>query len=95
VNLAGITPPLLHPGCLQFMLAERFDLLPTARFSAFGSETACVEWAHARAVFLRNELGRFLEQRIQQGQYDIDQALTLAREVLFESPQARSRGIAD
>ncbi len=95
LNLAGITPPLIHPGCLQSMLAERFDLLPTARFSAFGSEAACVEWAHARAVFVRNEQGRFLEQRIQQGQYDIDQALTLAREVLFESPQARSRGIAD
>jgi hypothetical protein len=50
--------------------------------------------AHERAVFLRNELGRFLDQRIQQGQYDIDQALTPALEALFESLQTRSRGIA-
>jgi hypothetical protein len=49
---------------------------------------------HERAVFLRNELGRFLDQRIQQGQYDIDQALKPALEAVFESLQTRSQGIA-
>ena len=53
----------------------------------FFSDAYCVEWTYAKAVIVRKQLAEVLAQKIDQGQYTVDEALAIARQILFETPQ--------
>ena len=42
---------------------------------------------YAKAAIVRKQLAQVLEQKIRQGQYTLDEALQIARAILFESSQ--------
>jgi hypothetical protein len=46
-----------------------------------------VEWTYAKARIIRKQLARVLAEKIDQGQYSMDEAIAVARAILFESPQ--------
>jgi hypothetical protein len=69
------------------MMAERLDMLPANKQIGFFSDAYCVEWTYAKAVLVRKQMARVLADRISQGQYSLDDALAIARAILFESPQ--------
>jgi hypothetical protein len=46
-----------------------------------------VEWVYGKAMIVRKELARALAKRIEAGQYTREDALAVARGILYESPR--------
>ena len=73
---------------LEHALAERLDMLPLNKQVGFFSDAYCIEWTYAKAVLVRKQLARVLAEKISQGQYDRELALSIARAILYETPQS-------
>lgn len=100
-SLAGYWWHNFFPDIIRQILTERLDMLPANKQIGFFSDAYCVEWTYAKAVLVRKQMAHVLAQKIEQGQYSRAEALSVARAILFESPQAllgmrpRSPGAAD
>jgi glucuronate isomerase len=86
-SLAGCWWHNFFPDTIRQILAERLDMLPANKQIAFFSDAYCVEWTYAKAVILRKQLARVLGEKISLGQFTADEALDVARTILFDSPQ--------
>ena len=76
------------PTVIRQVMAERLDMLASNRQIGFFSDAYCVDWAYAKAALVRKQLARVLAQRVRQGQYTLDEAESVARAILYESPLA-------
>ena len=63
-------------------------MLPVNKQVGFFSDAYCVEWTYAKTVLVRKQMALVLAERITQGQFSLDEALSIARSVLYESPQS-------
>jgi hypothetical protein len=88
ISLAGYWWHNLFPGVIRKVLRDRLDMLPLNRHVAFFSDAYCVEWSYAKAVIIREQVAAVLAEKVDQGQYRLDDALAIARAVLYETPQA-------
>jgi hypothetical protein len=88
LSLAGFWWHNFFPDAIRQVLAERLEMLPASRQVGFLSDAYGVEWTYAKAIIVRKQLARVLAERIERGQETFEEALALARAVLFESPQA-------
>jgi glucuronate isomerase len=86
-SLAGYWWHNFFPGTIRQVMAERLDMLPVNKQVGFFSDAYCVEWAHAKAVIVRKQMAHVLAEKIGQGQYSTEEAVSIARSILFESPQ--------
>jgi hypothetical protein len=86
-SLAGYWWHNFFPDVIRQVIAERLDMLPANRQIGFFSDAYCVEWSYAKAIIVRKQLARVLAEKVEQGQYTHDDALRIARAILFESPQ--------
>jgi hypothetical protein len=68
-------------------MADRLDMVAANRQVAFFSDAYTLEWTYAKAAIIRRQLAEVLAQKVSQGQYDVDDALAIARQILYESPQ--------
>jgi hypothetical protein len=75
------------PDTMQQVISERLDMLPTNRQVGFFSDAYCLEWTYAKAILVRKQLAAVLAQKVEQGQYSHEDALEIARAILFETPQ--------
>jgi len=87
-SLAGYWWHNFFPDVIRQVIAERLDMLPVNKQIGFFSDAYCVEWTYAKSILVRKQLASVLAQRMEQGQYSQDEALAIARAVLFESPQS-------
>jgi hypothetical protein len=87
LSLAGYWWHNFYPDTIRKVMCERLDMLPTNRQIGFFSDAYCVEWAYAKAAIVRRQMARVLAEKIGQGQYTRDEAIAVARAVLYESPQ--------
>jgi hypothetical protein len=87
ISLAGYWWHNLFPGIIRKVLRDRLDMLPLNRHIAFFSDAYCVEWSYAKAVIIRAQVADVLAEKVEQGQYSLDDALSIARQVLYETPQ--------
>jgi glucuronate isomerase len=87
VSLAGFWWHNLFPGIVQKVMRDRLDMLPLNKQVGFFSDAYCVEWSYAKAVIIRRQLAEVLAGKVAQGQYSVDEALDIAREILFVTPQ--------
>jgi glucuronate isomerase len=87
-SLAGYWWHNFFPDAIRQIIAERLDMLPLNRQVGFFSDAYCVEWVYAKAVIVRKQMARVLAEKMAQGQYSKEEALSVARAILFESPQA-------
>jgi len=87
LSLAGFWWHNFFPDTIRAVMTERLDMLPANKQAGFFSDAYCVEWSYAKAVIVRKQLARVLAEKIEQGQYTFDDALAIARAILFESPQ--------
>jgi glucuronate isomerase len=76
------------PPFVRQVIETRLDMLPLNKQIGFFSDAYCIDWAYAKAVMVRKQLAQVLAQKIQQGQYDTDTALGIARDLLFETPRS-------
>jgi glucuronate isomerase len=86
-SLAGYWWHNFFPDAIRQVMAERLDMLPANKQVGFFSDAYCVEWTYAKSVIVRRQLARVLAEKTQQGQYSMELALTVARSILFETPQ--------
>lgn len=86
-SLAGYWWHNFFPDTIRQIMAERLDMLPLNKQVGFFSDAYCVEWAYAKTRLVRAILADVLAANIERGRYTFDDALSIARAVLFESPQ--------
>jgi glucuronate isomerase len=87
-SLAGYWWHNFFPEIIRQIMAERLDMLPTNKQIGFFSDAYCVEWTYAKAIIVRQQLARVLAEKIDQDQYSLEEALAIARAILFESPKS-------
>jgi len=62
-------------------------MLASNKQIGFFSDAYCVDWAYAKSMMVRKQWAEVLAQKVKQGQYSIDEALSIAYQILYESPQ--------
>jgi len=87
LSLAGYWWHNFFPDVIRQVMAERLDMLPLNKQVGFFSDAYCVEWTYAKAVLVRKQLARVLAEKISQGQYNRELALSIVRAILYETPQ--------
>jgi hypothetical protein len=87
VSIAGYWWHNFYPGSIHQLIGERLDMLPTTSQCAFFSDAYCIEWAYAKVFMVRRQLAYALAERIERGQYSFEDALSIARSVLFDSAE--------
>ena len=85
--LAGYWWHNFFPGVIRQVMEERLDMLPVNKQIGFFSDAYSAEWTYAKATMVRNQLAQVLAQKIRQGQYTFDEAIAIARAILFDAPQ--------
>jgi hypothetical protein len=88
LSLAGYWWHNFFPDTIVQVIRERLEMLPTNKQVGFFSDAYCVEWAFAKAVLVRRQMARVLAEKVDQGQYSVEDALAIARAILYESPQS-------
>jgi len=85
--LAGYWWHNFFPGAIRQVMEERLDMLPVNKQLGFFSDAYCVDWAYAKAVMVRKLMAEVLAEKVALGQYTQDDAITVARAVVYESPR--------
>lgn len=85
LSLAGYWWHNFFPSIIRQVMEERLDMLPLNRQIGFFSDAYCAEWAYAKATIVRKQLAEVLARKISQGQYAIDEALSVARVILEQT----------
>ncbi len=86
-SLAGFWWHNFFPETIRHVLSERLDMLPSNRQIGFFSDAYVAEWAYAKAILVRKQMARVLGEKVAQGQYSFGEAMVIAREILWETPQ--------
>ncbi len=87
-SLAGFWWHNFFPGAIRHVLTERLDMVPVNKQVGFFSDAYVVEWSYAKALIVRKQMAQVLAEKVAQGQYTFDDAIWVAREILFETPQS-------
>lgn len=87
LSLAGYWWHNFFPGTIRKVMNERLDMLAANKQVGFFSDAYCVDWAYAKAFIVRKQLAEVLAGKIEQGQYTKTEALTIANQVLLETPK--------
>lgn len=87
LSLAGYWWHNFFPDVIRQVMSERLDMLPVNKQVGFFSDAYVVEWTYGKALLVRKQMAQVLAQRIKQGQYSRNDALDVARAILYETPQ--------
>jgi hypothetical protein len=85
--LAGYWWHNFFPSTIAQVIEERLDMLPMNKQIGFFSDAYCVEWLYAKSKLVRVEFANALANRIERGQYTLDEAVKIAKELLQETPK--------
>ncbi|MDB5351056.1 MAG: hypothetical protein JWN86_2303 [Planctomycetota bacterium] len=91
LSLAGYWWHNFFPDAIAQVIRERLDMLPANKQIGFFSDAYCVEWTYAKSMIVRKILARVLAEKMEVGQYSHSDAVSVARSILFESPQSLLR----
>ncbi len=86
-SLAGYWWHGFFPSVISQFIDERLDMVPANKQIAFFSDAYCVEWSYGKWQIVRQLLAGALAARVERGQYSLDDALSIARTMLYEAPQ--------
>ncbi len=84
LSLAGYWWHNFFPGAMRKVIGERLDMLAVNEQVGFFSDAYCLDWAYAKAALVRRQWAEVLAQKVEQGQYNLEQALGIAHQVLYE-----------
>lgn len=85
-SVAGYWWHNFFPSTMRSIISERLDMLPTNKQIGFFSDAYCLDWCYAKSKIVRKQLAYVLAEKISQGQYDIDTALLIAKQILYDTP---------
>jgi hypothetical protein len=86
-SLSGFWWHNFFPDTIRHVMTERLDMVPLNKQVGFFSDAYTVEWAYAKAIIVRKQMAQVLAEKVAQGQYSSKDAVAIAREILFETPQ--------
>jgi hypothetical protein len=86
-SLAGFWWHNFFPETIRHVMSERLDMVPVNKQVAFFSDAYVADWAYAKVIIVRKQMARVLTDKVAQGQYSFDDAISIAREILFQTPQ--------
>jgi hypothetical protein len=86
-SMAGYWWHNFFPDIIRQVMAERLDMLPVNKQVGFFSDAYCVEWTYGKTLLVRKQMARVLAEKIEQGQYSREDALAVAKAILYETPQ--------
>jgi hypothetical protein len=87
-SLAGYWWHNFFPPFIERVMRERLDMLSTSRQVGFFSDAYTLEWSYAKSLIVRKVMARVLADKVLLGQYSSDDALAIARALLYDSPQS-------
>lgn len=87
-SLAGFWWHNFFPGAIRQVMTERLDMVPVNKQVGFFSDAYAIEWCYAKALIVRKQMAQVLAAKIAQGQYSLDEAVSVARAILFDTPQS-------
>ncbi|MDO8587304.1 MAG: hypothetical protein Q7T82_09715 [Armatimonadota bacterium] len=87
LSVAGYWWHNFFPSIIRRVMEERLDMLPVNKQIGFFSDAYCVEWAYAKALIVKWELAKVLAGKVEDGQYDVETAVGIAKEILFDTPR--------
>jgi len=88
LSLAGYWWHNFFPSIIRQVMNERLDMLPVNKQIGFFSDAYCIEWAYGKAVILKHQLAKVLAEKVDAGEYSMDDAMEIARQILFVTPQS-------
>ena len=86
-SLAGFWWHNFFPETIRHVMSERLDMVPVNKQVAFFSDAYVADWAYAKAIIVRKQMAQVLAEKVSQGQYTTADALNIAKEILFNTPQ--------
>ncbi len=87
LSVAGYWWHNFFPGIMRKIINDRLDMLAINKQVGFFSDAYCLEWTYAKAVLVRAQWAEVLAQKVEQGQFNVDEALGIAHQAMFETPQ--------
>jgi glucuronate isomerase len=87
-SLAGYWWHNFFPSFIRKVMSERLDMVSLNKQVGFFSDAYTIEWVYAKSVIVRKQLAEVLAQKVTQGQYTVDEALSISRQILFATPQS-------
>jgi glucuronate isomerase len=87
-SLAGFWWHNFFPDTIRQVMVERLDMVPLNKQVAFFSDAYTAEWSYAKALIVRKQMAPVLAEKVAQGQYSFNDAIHIAREILFQTPQS-------
>lgn len=91
LSLAGYWWHNFFPTTIRQVIEERLDMVPLNKQIGFFSDAYCAEWSYAKAAIVKRQLAQVLAAKVDQHQYTVLEALQIAREILYLSPQTLLR----
>ncbi len=88
LSLAGYWWHNFFPATIVRIIEERLDMLPTNKQVGFFSDAYCVEWTYAKLCIVRQAIGTRPGPQGEPGQYSREDAVAIARAILFDSPRS-------
>lgn len=75
------------PDAMRQILAERLDMVPLNKQVGFFSDAYSLEWTYGKALLVRKIMAQVLAEKVLAGQYARRDALDVAKEILYVTPQ--------
>ncbi len=86
-SLSGYWWQNFFPSIMRQVMEERLDMVPVNKQVGFFSDAYCLEWAYAKARIVCAQLAAVLAEKIERGEYTKSDALSVARSILYETPE--------
>jgi len=87
LTLAGFWWHNFFPSVIRRIIDERLDMLPLNRQIGFFSDAYCIEWAYAKSRIVSAALAEVLAAHVFRGRFSKDEALDVAKTLLYETPK--------
>lgn len=88
LSFAGYWWHNFFPAAIRKVMSDRLDMVALNKQIGFFSDAYTIEWAYAKSIMVRKQLAEVLAQKVAQGQYTSDEALSIAKQILFLTPQS-------
>jgi len=86
LHVAGIWWHNMYPTFIRRMLAERLDVCPLNKVTAFFSDSYMVEWSYGKRKLVQRELAGLLAERVATGYITRNDAGEIARRWMWTNP---------
>jgi len=92
VSLGSFWWQTFYPSIMHNGWHRRLDMVPLSRLVGFFSDAYMVDWLFGRLRLTQHVLSAVLAEKIERGFYSFDQALYVAKMLMYETPRALFQG---